>query len=53
MQYRSMPGSNEKLSVLGYGCMRLPTHFGGEASNMIDKDKALKQIRSAIDQGVN
>ncbi|SHH78605.1 aldo/keto reductase [Clostridium grantii] len=53
MQYRTMPNSTEKLSVLGYGCMRLPTHVGGEASSLIDKDKALKQIRDAIDNGVN
>ena len=49
MQYRTMPGSDEKLSILGYGCMRLPTAFGGA----IDKDKAIKQIRGAIDMGVN
>ncbi len=36
MQFRTMPGSNSKLSILGYGCMRLPTKFGG----VIDKDKA-------------
>ena len=49
MQYRTMPGSDEKLSILGYGCMRLPTSFGGA----IDKEKAIKQIRGAIDRGVN
>ncbi len=53
MQYRTMPNSTEKLSVLGYGCMRLPTRVGGVTSSLIDKDKALKQIRYAIDQGVN
>jgi predicted aldo/keto reductase-like oxidoreductase len=49
MQYRTMPGSDDKLSILGYGCMRLPTGFGGA----IDKEKALRQIRGAIDRGVN
>ncbi len=53
MQYRTMPNSNDKLSVLGYGCMRLPTRIGGSASSLIDKEKALKQIRYAIDNGVN
>lgn len=48
MQYRSMPGSTERLSALGYGCMRLPTAMGG-----IDRDKAQQQIWGAIDQGVN
>ncbi len=51
MQYRQMPKSNDKLSVLGYGCMRLPTRFGSMQS--IDKEKALQQIRGAIDAGVN
>lgn len=49
MQYRTMPGSANRLSILGYGCMRLPTKFGGA----IDKEKALEQIRGAIDRGVN
>ncbi|MBI9013734.1 MAG: aldo/keto reductase [Clostridiales bacterium] len=53
MKYRTMPGSDEELSILGYGCMRLPTKVGGSASRLIDKDKALKQIRGAIDRGVN
>ena len=53
MQYRTMPCSDEKLSVLGFGCMRLPTRFGGPTSAFIDKNKAVKQIRYAIDNGVN
>ncbi len=51
MQYRQMPKSEEKLSVLGYGCMRLPTIGGNPAR--IDKEKAMGQIRTAIDNGVN
>ncbi len=53
MQYRTMPGSDEKLSALGYGCMRLPTRVGGAGSSLINQEKATKQIRSAIDRGVN
>lgn len=53
MKYRTLPKYDEKISTLGYGCMRLPTHFGGEASSLIDKEKAINQIRYAIDQGVN
>ncbi|MBN2405149.1 MAG: aldo/keto reductase [Coriobacteriia bacterium] len=51
MQYRSMPGSDDKLSVLGYGCMRFPTRMG--AANLIDKDAALRQLKLAIEGGVN
>lgn len=50
MQYRTMPNSDEKLSVLGYGCMRMPTK-GKKAS--IDFNEAKKQILYAIDNGVN
>ena len=53
MQYRSMPGSGEQLSALGFGCMRLPTRVGGQVSSLIDKDAALRQITLAIDGGVN
>ncbi len=53
MQYRCMPNSDEPLSVLGYGTMRLPCHVGGRASNLIDKEAALRQIRLAIDSGVS
>ena len=52
MQYRILPGTDEKLSALGYGCMRLPTRSGG-LMGAVDTEKALKQIRTAIDRGVN
>jgi len=48
MQYRIVPKNGDKLSVLGFGCMRLP--LKGEA---IDEERAIKQIRLAIDGGVN
>jgi predicted aldo/keto reductase-like oxidoreductase len=48
MQYRMVPKNGDKLSVLGFGCMRLP--LKGQA---IDEERAIKQIRYAIDNGVN
>ena len=48
MQYRTVPKTGEKLSVLGFGAMRLPTNLG-----RIDEKKAIALLRSAIDQGVN
>lgn len=48
MKYRKMPSSGDNISVLGFGCMRLPTKFG-----KIDKKRATKQIKMAIDEGVN
>ena len=32
MQYRTMPKWEDILSVLGYGCMRLPTRIGASES---------------------
>ena len=48
MQYRTVPKNGDKLSALGFGAMRLPTRLG-----RIDEERATKQIRSAIDAGVN
>ena len=55
MQYRTMPNSDEKLSVLGFGCMRLPAPKGRKTTifSSIDNEKAAKQIKHAIDRGVN
>ncbi|TAJ45060.1 aldo/keto reductase [Methanofollis fontis] len=48
MQYRSVPKNGDRLSALGFGAMRLPTRFG-----RIDEERAIRQIRGAIDRGVN
>jgi predicted aldo/keto reductase-like oxidoreductase len=55
MQYRTMPNSGEKLSVLGFGCMRLPAPGGRKVTflSSIDRERAAKQVRYAIDNGVN
>ena len=48
MQYRKMPRNGDALSVLGFGCMRLPLKDG-----KIDEPRAIRQIRDAINCGVN
>lgn len=48
MQYRTDPKSGNRLSVLGYGCMRF-TRRGG----IIDQAKAEKEMAYAIEQGIN
>ncbi len=48
MQYRRLVEGSEELSVLGYGCMRLPSRNG-----RIDEAKTEEQMLYAIDQGVN
>ncbi len=49
MLYRKMPGMDENLSILGFGCMRLPVTSEGN----IDEPVATKILRYAIDHGVN
>lgn len=48
MLYRTMEKTGDALSILGYGCMRLPTK-----NSRIDEEKAKEQIYAAIDRGVN
>ena len=49
MLYRSVPKTKDSLSVLGFGAMRLPVNEDGS----INEEKAITQIRAAIDGGVN
>lgn len=48
MLYREMGKTGDKLSILGYGCMRFP-HKNGK----IDEERTERQIIQAIEQGVN
>ena len=52
MQYRRFPKIPDvPISVLGFGCMRLPV-VGGDPGR-IDEERATKLLRDAIDAGVN
>jgi hypothetical protein len=44
-----MPRTGDKISILGFGCMRLPLNADGG----IDEERATAMIRSSIDRGVN
>ena len=48
MLYREMPKTGDELSILGFGCMRLP---GGRMN--VNEEESIRQIRYAIDRGVN
>jgi predicted aldo/keto reductase-like oxidoreductase len=49
MLYRRMKKVAPDLSILGFGCMRLPTTKSGH----IDEKQASEMLRYAIDHGVN
>ena len=51
MLYRTLGKTGEEVSVLGYGCMRLPT-AGGDYGK-VDEKEAMKLVRYAADNGVN
>ena len=48
MQYRTDPRTGSSLSVLGFGCMRLPRGLGG-----IDMKKSEQLIVKAVHDGIN
>jgi len=48
MQTRINSKNGDALSILGFGCMRLPTKNGD-----IDEPRAINMIHSAIENGVN
>ena len=48
MLYRKMEKTGDELSILGFGCMRLP-----EKKGKIEEERAIEQIRYAVDNGVN
>lgn len=47
MQYRTVPKSGVKLSVISFGGMRIPTKDG------VPEDEAIATVRRAIELGVN
>ena len=50
MTYRENPKTKDKVSILGYGMMRLPTKPGSEE---YDQDMINKQVDYAIEHGLN
>jgi len=53
MQYRKFGKLDWNASVLGFGCMRLPTVDGNPNGPNINEAEAVRMIRHALDRGVN
>ena len=52
MNYREFGKTGEKISALGFGCMRFPEYKEGE-KNFVDQDKVDEMIAYAYENGVN
>ena len=53
MQFRKFGKLDWNASVLGFGCMRLPTVDGNSNGPNINEAEAVRMIRHALDRGVN
>ena len=60
MTYRTNPKTGEKVSILGYGMMRLPNKVGGSSRDAdnpqveeIDQEQVNRLVKYALDHGVN
>lgn len=57
MTYRINPNTKDKVSILGYGMMRLPVKGGGTGRENpdaeLDQEMINKQIDYALEHGVN
>lgn len=60
MKYRGLGRTGKRVSVLGFGCMRLPILGGSETpydtlnpEKVIDENKAEKMIQYAFENGIN
>ena len=53
MQYRRFGKLDWNASVLGFGCMRFPTHDGNAFGGNINEPEAIRMLRHAIDNGIN
>jgi len=53
VKYRILGSTKEKVSALGFGCMRLPTIDHKPSSGEIDEAETIRMLQYAIDNGVN
>jgi len=51
MLYRKLGSTNKEVSILGFGCMRLPVI--NNRYDCIDEEKAKDMLYYAINNGVN
>jgi predicted aldo/keto reductase-like oxidoreductase len=53
MTYRTNPNTGDKVSLLGYGCMRWPMKKDENGKDIVDQEKVNELVDYAIEHGVN
>ena len=53
MTYRTNPGNGDKVSILGYGCMRWPMIKEEDGTDIIDQETTNRLVDYAIEHGGN
>lgn len=53
MTYRTNPHTGDKVSLLGYGCMRWPLRVNSSGRQEVDQETVNELVSYAIDHGVN
>lgn len=53
MQMRTSPKNGEKVSLLGYGCMRWPMKKGADGKDHIDQEAVNEMVDYAYRNGIN
>ena len=53
MTYRINPGNSDKVSILGYGCMRWPMIKDENEKDIVDQEAVNRLVDYAIEHGVN
>ena len=53
MTYRTHPQNGDKVSILGYGCMRWPMIKNEEGKDVVDQETTNRLVDYAIEHGVN
>lgn len=53
MTIRTNPGNGDKVSILGYGCMRWPMIKDEEGNDIVDQEAVNRLVDHALEHGVN
>ncbi len=53
MNYTTFGDTKERVSRLGFGCMRLPTRLGQDGKEQVDEEAAIEMLRKGYELGIN